>query len=159
MFLFQIYTGYYYKDLRILRKDQLLKDEEYGYIILGERDKNGHDTIIPLFKFPYAMTIMEKYAADEKSKMVFSPDAFIEEPVYNRNLKELSKMAGINKTVYNKVGRHTNAQLYVRYGAKTAIVSKMLGHTKEETTRHYFKVNIPEIIERTKNIDFVKMGI
>lgn len=67
-------------------------------------------------------------------------------------------MAGINKTIYNKVGRFTNAQLYVSFGAKTSIVSKMLGHTKEETTRHYFKVNIPEILEGTKNIDFMKMG-
>ncbi len=159
MFLFQIYTGYYYKDLRILRKDQLMNDEEHGTFILGERDKNGNDTIIPLFKFPYAKDIMERYAANPGSELVFGPDAFIEEPVYNRNLKELAKMAGINKTVYNKVGRHTNAQLYVRFGAKTSIVSKMLGHTKEETTRHYFKVNIPEIVEGTKNIDFVKMGI
>jgi integrase len=159
MFLFQIYTGYYYKDLRIFRKDQLMNDEEHGMFILGERDKNGKDTIIPLFKFPYANVIMDRYAADLSSEFVFGPDAFIEEPVYNRNLKELAKMAGINKTVYNKVGRHTNAQLYVRFGAKTSIVSKMLGHTKEETTRHYFKVNIPEIVEGTKNIDFVKMGI
>lgn len=159
MFLFQIYTGYYYKDLRILRKDQLMKDEEYGYFILGERDKNGNDTIIPIFKFPYALKIMEKYAAEEKSDLVFGSDAFIEEPVYNRNLKEIGRMAGIHKQVYNKVGRHTNAQLYVRFGAQTSIVSKMLGHTKEETTRHYYKVNIPEIIEGTKGIDFVKMGI
>jgi hypothetical protein len=42
MFLFQIYTGYYFKDLFIFTKDQLQKDEEYGYIILGERDKNGN---------------------------------------------------------------------------------------------------------------------
>jgi hypothetical protein len=32
MFLFQIYTGYYYKDLFIFMKDQLMEDEEYGYI-------------------------------------------------------------------------------------------------------------------------------
>ncbi len=124
MFLFQIYTGYYYKDLRILRKDQLMKDEEYGYFILGERDKNGNDTIIPLFKFPHALKIMEKYAAEEKSEMVFGPDAFIEEPVYNRNLKDIGKMAGIQKPVYNKVGRHTNAQLYIRYGARHLLFQK-----------------------------------
>lgn len=70
MFLFQIYTGYYYKDLRALRKDQLMKDEAYGFFILGERDKNGNDTFITLYKFPHAMKILEKYAAEEKSKMV-----------------------------------------------------------------------------------------
>ena len=54
IFLFQIYTGLYYKDLFNLKKEQLTKDHEYGYFILGERDKNDEQTIIPLFKFPDA---------------------------------------------------------------------------------------------------------
>jgi hypothetical protein len=35
----------------------------------------------------------------------------------------------------------------------------MMGHTKEETTKHYYHVDIPEIIEGTKNVDFLKLGI
>lgn len=54
------------------------------------------------------------------------------------NLKEIASMAGITKRVFNKVGRHINAQLWVRYGAERPIISKMLGHQKEETTRLYF---------------------
>ena len=62
IFLFQIYTGYYYKDLQIFKKEQLIDDEEFGFFIIGERDKNGNETIIPLFKFPYALTIIQKYS-------------------------------------------------------------------------------------------------
>ena len=51
LFLFQIYTGYYYKDLHIFHKTQLTVDEQYGFIILGARDKNGNQTIIPLLSF------------------------------------------------------------------------------------------------------------
>src|ERR1051326_5732438 len=61
LFLFQIYTGYYYKDLQIFYKNQLLEDEEYGYVIIGGRDKNDNQTIIPLFKFPHAASIIRKY--------------------------------------------------------------------------------------------------
>jgi site-specific recombinase XerD len=68
-------------------------------------------------------------------------------------------MAGITKTIYNKVGRHTNAQLWVRYGAERPIISKMLGHQKEETTRNYFNVNLPEIVEGTRKVDFKRLGI
>ena len=68
-------------------------------------------------------------------------------------------MAGITKRVSNKVGRHTNAQLWVRYGAERPIISKMLGHQKEETTRHYFNVNLPEIVEGTRKVDFKRLGI
>ena len=159
MFLFQIYTGYYYKDLFIFTKNQLMEDEEYGYIIHGARDKNGNETIIPLFKFPYAAAIITKYRSNTDSKMVFDHKHLISEPVYNRNLKDIAEMAKIHKNVCNKVGRHTNAQLWVRYGAEGNILSKMMGHLNGETTRNYYEVNIPEIIEGTKRADFKKLGI
>lgn len=159
IFLFQIYTGYYYKDLLIFTKDQLIEDEEYGYFIIGERDKNENQTIIPLYKFPHAVKILRKYASGALDQTVLNPTVFIEEPAYNRNLKEIAKLAGITKNISNKVARHTNAQLWVRYGAERPILSKMLGHTKEETTKNYFSVNLPEIVEGTKKADFKKLGI
>lgn len=159
MFLFQIYTGYYFKDLLIFTKDHLQMDEEYGHVILGARDKNGNQTIIPLFKFPYAQTILERYRSNSKDKLVFDKKYLVEEPVYNRNLKEIAKMTGIYKNITNKVARHTNAQLWIRYGAEGAVLSKMMGHTKQETTRNYYDVNLPEIVEGTKRVDFGAMGI
>ena len=131
------YFKYYYKDLQIFTKDQLVNDEEFGFFILGERDKNGNDTIIPLFKFPHAIAIIKTYAADNSSPLIFKKEVFIEEQAYNRNLKEIASMSGISKRMFNKVARHTNAQLWVRYGAERPIISKMLGHQKEETTRNY----------------------
>ena len=105
------------------------------------------------------MTVIEKYSSDESSLLIFKKETFIEEQAYNRNLKEIAAMAGITKTIYNKVGRHTNAQLWVRYGAERPIISKMLGHQKEETTRNYFNVNLPEIVEGTRKVDFIRLGI
>ncbi len=159
MFLFQIYTGYYFKDLLVFTKDQLQMDEEYGHVILGARDKNGNQTIIPLFKFPYAQTILNRYRSRSTDRLVFDKKFLVEEPVYNRNLKIIAKMAGIQKTITNKVARHSNAQLWIRYGAESAVLSKMLGHTKQETTRNYYNVDLPEIFEGTKRVDFGAMGI
>jgi hypothetical protein len=48
LFLFQIYTGYYYNDLEAFKKEQLMRDPEYGAFILGERDKMA---MTPLFLF------------------------------------------------------------------------------------------------------------
>ncbi|MEI9943955.1 MAG: site-specific integrase [Chitinophagaceae bacterium] len=159
LFLFQIYTGYYYKDLFIFTKDQLVDDEEYGFFIYGKRDKNGNQTIIPLFKFLHASAIIRKYKSTNTDKTVFDSQFLIEEPVYNRHLKEIAKMAGISKNVSNKTARHTNAQLWIRYGAERPILSKMMGHTKEETTKTYFDINLPEIIEGTRKVNFAKLGI
>jgi hypothetical protein len=36
---------------------------------------------------------------------------------------------------------------------------QMMGHTKQETSKNYYDVNIPEIIEGTKRADFKKLGI
>lgn len=159
MFLFQIYTGYYYKDLFVFTKDQLIEDEQYGYMIIGARDKNGNQTIIPLFKFPYAANIIRKYRSGPKDKNVFDLKFLVEEPSYNRNLKEIAGYANLTKSISNKVARHSNAQLWVRYGAEGAILSKMMGHTNEATTKHYYDVNLPEIVEGTKRVDFKTLGI
>jgi integrase len=160
LFLFQIYTGYYYNDLKIMRKSQIVIDPQYGNFIMGERDKNGRDTIIPLFKFPHAEYILNKYKnRDLESDLLFLPALFVNSHVYNRTLKKIAKDEGIKKIITGKVARHTNAQLWIRYGASRPVVSKMLGHTKEESTNQYYAINIPEIIEGTKNVDFVTVGI
>lgn len=36
IFLFKIYTGYYYKDLQIYRKDQLIGEGELGFFLLAK---------------------------------------------------------------------------------------------------------------------------
>jgi hypothetical protein len=64
IFLLQIYTGYYYKDMINLKKEHLVKDHEHGYMILGQRTKNDEQTMIPLFKFPEAGPLIEKYASE-----------------------------------------------------------------------------------------------
>jgi integrase len=152
-------AGYYYNDLKIFKKSQLVIDKDYGHFIIGERDKNGNETIIPLFKFPNAANILKKYAPDAKEELVFDRSTFIEDQVYNRHLKTIAEKAGIAKVVVNKSGRHTHAQLYVRYGAKTQVLSKIMGHTKSDTTKHYYEMNLLEIVEGTKDVDFKKLGI
>jgi integrase len=159
LFLFQVYTGFYYNDLQILRKDQLFKDVEHGHYIIGERDKNGNPTIIPLYKFPYANAILEKYGSKlPDNPLLFKKSVFIEIQVYNRNLKILAKKAEIFRPLTNKTGRHTNAQMWIRFGAERPVLSKMMGHEKEQTTENYYKVGLREVIEGTKGVDFERFG-
>jgi site-specific recombinase XerD len=160
LFLFQVYTGFYYNDLQILKKTQLFKDIEYGYYIIGERDKNGNPTIIPLFKFSYANEIIEKYRdRNPENEFLFRKDVFVEIQNYNIHLKTLGKRASIIRPISNKTGRHTNAQMWIRFGADRPVLSKMMGHEKEQTTQNYYKVNLREIIEGTKAVNFGQFGI
>jgi site-specific recombinase XerD len=160
IFLLQIYTGYYYKDIINLKREHLVKDHQHGYMILGNRTKNDEQTMIPLFKFPEAASLIEKYASKRiTDEYVFDRKAFLSEGVYNRQLKQVARKMGINKTVSNKVARHTNAQLWIRLGTNRPVVSRMLGHSKEETTKTYYNIDVNEVIDGTNHIDFEKIGI
>ncbi|HSZ85753.1 MAG TPA: site-specific integrase [Puia sp.] len=160
VFLFQVYTGFYYKDLQTLKKDQLFNDIEQGHYIIGKRNKNGNPTIIPLFKFPHAAKIINRYCdKDPANDQLFRKEIFIKVQPYNRNLKLLAKKAAIFRALSNKTARHTNAQMWIRFGAERPILSKMMGHEKEQTTQTYYNVGLREIIEGTKSVDFERLGI
>ena len=127
-----------------LKKEHLVKDHEHGYMILGERSKNEEQTMIPLFKFPEAAGLIEKYASKViTDPYVFKRSTFLSEPVYNRQLKIIARKMGLNKSVSNKVARHTNAQLWIRLGTNRPVVSRMLGHSKgrdnEDLLQHRHK--------------------
>ena len=114
-----------------LKKEHLVKDHQHGYMILGQRTKNDEQTMIPLFKFPEAGRLIEKYASKVITDVyVFDRKAFLSECVYNRQLKQVARKMGINKPVSNKVARHTNAQLWIRLGTNRPVVSQNPGTFK-----------------------------
>jgi len=49
--------------------------------------------------------------------------------------------------------------MWIRFGADSPILSKMMGHEKEQTTQNYYKVGLREVIEGTKGIEFAKFDI
>jgi site-specific recombinase XerD len=160
IFLIQIYTGCYYNDLREMLKTELKTDPEYGPYLLTGRYKNDNLSIIPLWKFKNAWPLIQKYLShDPKDPHLFRRDIFIEDQPYNRSLKRIAEMLKWTRNVYNKLARKTNSQLYIRFGSNVPIVSKMLGHEKQETTNAYFEVNIIEVIEGTKAVDLDRFDI
>lgn len=154
-FLFQIYTGLYYVDIKKLKKANLHKNE-LGYYILDKRSKNNNKVIIPLYKFPFAQYIIDKYW-NEDSEYVFKDT--IEEQPYNRELKKIAKLASITKNITNKVGRHTNIQLWMSQGVERQFVSKFAGHSKEATTQVYYDISIHNIDSKVQMVNFEKLGI
>ena len=71
----------------------------------------------------------------------------------------MAKHGGIKRNIYNKLAGNTNSELYICYGAERPIVSKKLGHEREETTMAYFEVNIRDVVEGTRHVDFEKLSI
>ncbi|HEX4850707.1 MAG TPA: site-specific integrase, partial [Puia sp.] len=101
LFLLQIYTGFYYSDLKELMKSDLKKDPEHGYYLNASRYKNGNLAIIPLWKFPKAIDLVRKYTDNNsEEKYLLSREHFVEDQVYNRKLKDIAKKLGWDRNVY-----------------------------------------------------------
>jgi site-specific recombinase XerD len=67
-------------------------------------------------------------------------NSMAEQPT-NRLLKEIARSAGVRKNMTTHVARHTFATEFLRRGGHIEVLSKLLGHTKIETTMIYVHVD------------------
>lgn len=126
LFLFQCYTGLSYVDL--YGGNWEIEYKDYGNILTGTRGKNGQAFFVPL-ENELPMTILEKYS--------FQLPKY-ENAVYNRTLKELAAICGIDKRITTHTGRKTFATLMDGNGWTRETISLMLGHSKTQTTETYY---------------------
>jgi site-specific recombinase XerD len=154
-FLFCFYCGFYYSDLLKLTWDAV-KLTEFGPVIEAGRSKNSNGYVAPIFKFANATSILE--AQKGKDGLLVFPDA-ISEQKYNAKLKELATLAGISKNLMNKTARHSFIQFYESQGLETQHLGKMVGHTKESTTKHYYELSVRDVSQRVSRFDFTNIDV
>lgn len=141
LFVFQCLTGLYYSDVRGLAAENFINSEA-GLLLVSERFKNGYRYIVPLYKFPEAVRLLNKYKREDSS-LVFPT---VVDQAFNRALKVIGSMARIEKTLYNKVGRHTFCELLISKGYPREYVAKMAGHQNSKTTKTYFDISTSHFI-------------
>jgi len=127
LFLFQCYTGFDFTDLTSVGPENISKIEGKRYII-KKRNKTGVEAIIPFL--PQALQIWTKYN--------YQLPVMQNQP-YNRFLKEIAMLLGINKRLTSHVGRKTFSMLKLNYeGYSIESVSKMSGHASVKVTETYY---------------------
>lgn len=128
LFIFQMYTGLGYSDSQSfdLSQYQFIKGE---WVHVGERIKTGVNYVSQLL--PPVVEVLEKY--NWKVPRIENSD-------YNRCLKALGMVAGIQKPLHSHMARHTFATYMLNNGADITNVSAMLGHTNIRQTQRYAKV-------------------
>jgi integrase len=137
VFLFTVFTGLAYADIKALTNDQIRKDSNGLYYIDKGREKNGSLSIVPLL--PPAVRILEKYTTtgdirDFQWKIAANTKM-------NLALKEIARKANISRNVFMHLGRHTFATtVTLTNGVSIETISKMLGHTTLKHTQIYAKV-------------------
>lgn len=144
MFILSILLqGMPYIDLACLLKTDLESDN-----IRYQRHKTGATVVVALTN--QARAIIEKYKHSD-SPYLLPLLKHTTDPVvhnrnysnslrnYNRHLKKIASLLGINVNLSSYVCRHTWATLAHHQGVAMSVISQALGHSKEETTQTYVK--------------------
>ena len=146
LFLFSCYTGIPYGDMCRLSEDDLEIAEVW---IKTTRKKTKIDYELPLLDIP--LHILDKYrgiAPEGKLLPMYGNNTL------NRALKRIASICGIEKRLVFHCGRHTYAtEITLSQGVPLETVSKMLGHTRIDTTQIYAKVTDDKIGADTQNLD------
>ena len=123
-FLFTCYTGVAGDDMR--NKHRLNFNKEFLFF---DRGKTGKVVKIPLTKNAKDLLIEIEIRNLKQSKSRTNSD-----------LKEIMKLAGIDKHITYHMGRHTFATISLIKGISLSVISKVLGHTSTKTTEIYAQV-------------------
>lgn len=151
MFLFSTFTGISYIDLKNLRHTDICKREDDSLWIILNRQKTGISSYIPLLEFP--KNIIDKYmgtkfSGDDGKVFKIRSSASV-----NGHLKELAKLAGIDRQLNYHQSRHSfGTEICLSQGVPIETLSKMMGHKSIKTTQIYAEVTRTKINEDMTNL-------
>lgn len=142
LFLFSCYTGISYGDMCRLTAANLETAEDGTVWIKATREKTNIEFEIPLLDLP--LRIIDKYRVL---------------PMYgnselNKGLKLLAAACGIDRKLTFHMARHTYAtEITLSHGVPMETVSRMLGHSRVDTTQIYAQVTDDKIDTDTQSLD------
>lgn len=134
MFIFSCFTGLAYIDVANLTEDNIVELDGKQWI-MTKRQKTKIATNIILLDIP--KMIIEKYASVRKDGKLLP---ILSNQKMNAYLKEIADICQINKNLTYHVARHTFATMSISKGVPIETVSKMLGHSKTQTTQIYARI-------------------
>jgi integrase len=140
LFVFQMWTGLSYSDAQAFDMSQY-KNIDGKWINVGERMKTGVPYVTQLL--PPVVDVLKKYDWNTPK---------IENHVYNRMLKAIGAMAGIETKLHSHLARHSFATYMLSKGTRIEHVGKMLGQSNIKTTQRYAKVLAKDVREDFEKI-------
>lgn len=149
LFLFSCYTGISYGDMCRLTAAHLETAEDGTTWIKATREKTNVEFEIPLLDLP--LHIIDKYrdtAPDGKLLPMYGNSEL------NKGLKQLAAACGIDRKLTFHMARHTYAtEITLSHGVPMETVSRMLGHSRVDTTQIYAQVTNNKIDTDTQALD------
>ena len=149
LFLFSCSTGISYGDMGRLTNANLETAEDGTTWIKAVREKTGVEFEVPLLELP--LHIIDKYrdtTLDGKLLPMYGNSEL------NKGLKQLATVCGIDRKLTFHMARHTYAtEIALSHGVPMETVSRMLGHSRVDTTQIYAQVTDDKIDTDTQALD------
>jgi len=141
LFVFSIFTGLSYADVKKLTTDNLQTFFDGNLWIITRRRKTNTDSNIRLLDVP--KRIIEKYKGLTEDNRVFPVPS---NSSCNEKLKKIGKQCGIKTRLTYHVARHSAATtILLSHGVPIETVSRILGHTNIKTTQIYARITNQKI--------------
>jgi site-specific recombinase XerD len=136
LFLFCIFTGLSFRDMKNLTRDNMQVFFDGKPWIITRRQKTSVSSNVPLMDIP--LKIIEKYEGlTEDNKLLPVPGY----ATLERGIKEIARAAGIKKDVTWHMSRHTYAtEICLTNGVPIESLSKTMGHTSISATQRYARI-------------------
>lgn len=136
IFLFGIFTGLSYIDIKNLTVNNIQQQHDASYWIITSRQKTDNSVELPLLDIP--KKIIAKYE-EVRDGLKLLP--VMSNQKLNSYLKELADICGITKRLNFHVARHSfSTSIMLDHGVSMETLSKVLGHSNIKTTQIYAKV-------------------
>ena len=146
MFVFSVFTGISYADLKKLAWKDIIRENDGSLWISADRQKTKTAFNVKLLDIP--VQIMDYYEGLAEGDSVFPAMSLGQ---VNVGLKRIARHCKINRALTYHMGRYTFAsQICLSQGVPIESVSRMLGHTNIQTTQRYARLNNGKIISDMK---------
>lgn len=156
MFLFSVFTGLAFVDLRGLRASQIETNGEGKRYIRKARQKTEVESLIPLH--PIAERILSLYTKEQsRGDYKIFPDTMSKGKLLT-HLKAVGLACGIRTPLTWHCARHTFGTLTLEAGVPIESIAKMMGHSSIASTQIYAQVTDQKIssdmdrLMRQKNV-------
>lgn len=134
LFVFQTYTCLAYVDMAAFDPAKI-REVNGRKVYVGKRGKTNQEFVFLLL--PPALKVLEDYGGRLP---------IMSNQVYNKFIKMIAVMAGIEKPVSSHWARHTGATLLLNSGVDMEVVSKVLGHSSTKMTRQVYAKLLDETV-------------
>lgn len=143
MFVFGVFTGLSYCDIKSLRKEQILSDSGGNQWISIKRKKTNTESIVPLLDIP--KEIIRKYEGTGEDGRVFKMLCMNVVCSYTKQIGKLCKLK--SKLTFHQ-SRHSFAtSVCLSQGVPIETLSQMMGHRNIKTTQIYAEITGAKIEE------------